>query len=126
MIHFQQWWLIYPNNGRRVNKVKCLALWNKNGCELLGFEIIEHTRAMKTTKSWLDGYEPLAATYLHQKRYADGLPAECKKSVVRDTFNPESFVPVDHETRTRVAEKLKTLGAKRRIYGDAPLFAEVE
>lgn len=87
MIHFHAWWLIYPNNGRRVNKVKCLALWNKNGCELLGFEIIEHTKAMKTTKSWQDGYEPLAATYLHQKRYADGLPAECKPRSVRDTFN---------------------------------------
>lgn len=80
-VGFSRFWATYPNTARRTAKAKCLATWQRKGLESLADEIIEHVRAMKRTKQWMDGYEPSTLTYLNQQRWEDGVPASTAQPV---------------------------------------------
>lgn len=74
---FADFWENYPNtNGRRKDKHKCLTLWKKQKLETIAKSIVEHVKAMRNTKKWQSGYEPLCLTYLNGRQWQDGLPDE--------------------------------------------------
>jgi len=71
---FERFWKVWPSTQRKVAKAKCLDIWKRRKLSELGEKIVAHVTVMKTTKQWLDGYEPAPLTYLNQSRWEDGLP----------------------------------------------------
>jgi hypothetical protein len=66
---FNEFWDLYPTaNNRKVNKEKCLLKYTSFPIEEHK-KIIEGLKKLKTTKSWIEGYEPQTTTFLNQKRW---------------------------------------------------------
>lgn len=72
---FVSFWEAWPKGDRKQGKSKCLTVWSRKGLEKRSVEIIAHVEAMKRTKGWMDGYEPMPQTYLNGERW-DGAEAE--------------------------------------------------
>lgn len=92
-VGFSRFWSSYPNTPRRVAKAKCLEIWKKKNLEAIADEIVEHVRALKKTKQWLDGYEPAPLTYLNQQRWEDGIPAipAAQGATKHGNFNQQDY-----------------------------------
>lgn len=75
-IRFQEFWESWPKTDRKTAKAECLKKWKLRGLDAHADEILLHLTAMKTTKKWQEGYEPAPLTYINQKHWEDGLPAE--------------------------------------------------
>jgi len=73
---FPRFWALYPNNGRRTNRKKCLEKWLRNRLDDIADEICAHVEALKQTRKWADGYEPAALSYLNGEHWNDGVPDE--------------------------------------------------
>lgn len=71
---FQEFWEAWPRTDRRTAKAECLKRWKLRGLDAHADEILLHLTAMKTTKKWLDGFEPAPLTYLNQRHWEDGIP----------------------------------------------------
>lgn len=69
---FQDFWSAWPTTDRKQDRKKCLAKWQKAGCESMADEIIAHVEILKRTKKWVDGFEPAPLTYLNGERWMDG------------------------------------------------------
>lgn len=74
------WAALLPK--RRVDKVKCLALWLKDKLEAIADTIVTHVLAMNRTPEWQDGYNPAPLKYLRGRRWEDGLPEPPRPRVV--------------------------------------------
>jgi hypothetical protein len=75
---FDRFWDAYPATKRRVAKKACWDVWRKHSLDAIAEQIIGHVRALATTEAWTTGYEPAPLTYLHQRRWEDGLPVAAK------------------------------------------------
>jgi uncharacterized protein YdaU (DUF1376 family) len=73
---FNEFWRTWPNTQRKAAKSECLKRWKVRGLERVAPQITAHVAAMKTSKQWQDGFEPAPLTYLNQRRWEDGLPAD--------------------------------------------------
>lgn len=73
---FDRFWSAWPSSPRKVGKVDCERRWKREHLDAKIDEIICHVEAMKGTQQWKDGFEPAPATYLNQKRWNDGVPAD--------------------------------------------------
>jgi uncharacterized protein YdaU (DUF1376 family) len=81
---FERFWQVWPVSQRKVAKAKCLDIWKRRKLSEVGEKIVAHVAAMKTTKQWLDGFEPAPVTYLNQSRWQDEMPAVAKPTAVPD------------------------------------------
>jgi hypothetical protein len=81
---FERFWQVWPVSQRKVAKAKCLDIWKRRKLSEVGEKIVAHVAAMKTTKQWLDGFEPAPVTYLNQNRWEDEMPAVAKPTAVPD------------------------------------------
>lgn len=77
-IGFAHFWELWPSSGRKVAKAKCEEHWLKRNLDSIADQIIAHVQAMKGSKQWQDGFDPAPLTYLHQRRWEDGIGAESK------------------------------------------------
>jgi hypothetical protein len=77
---FQDFWEAWPSTDRRVAKAKCQEKWLARKLDRVADQIVAHVEAMKTSKSWKDGFEPAPLTYINQSRWEDGTPADGGKS----------------------------------------------
>lgn len=91
---FDEFWNAYPNTGRRVGKSKCRERWKKLKLDSIADKIIEHVMAMRETTAWKSGYEPATTTYLHQKRWEDGIPTETPILKNRSDRNAEAAAQI--------------------------------
>lgn len=73
---FAEFWGIWPKTDRKTAKAECQKRWKARGLEPVADQIAAHVAAMKTSKQWRDGFEPAPLTYLNQRRWEDGLPAD--------------------------------------------------
>lgn len=71
---FAEFWTAWPNTGRKQDRKKCLAKWQRCGWDGQADAILAHVTSMKATRQWLDGYEPAPLTYLNGERWRDGVP----------------------------------------------------
>ena len=69
---FDKWWAVFPTaNGRRKNKPGAFKKWQTIDPEKYDHIISNTEQRAKRDKGWLDGYNPMAATYLNQEQYGD-------------------------------------------------------
>lgn len=71
---FDRFWQAWPQSQRKVAKAKCLEIWKRKKLSSSAEKIIGHVLVMKTTKQWLEGFEPAPLTYLNQNRWEDDVP----------------------------------------------------
>ena len=72
-VEFARFWDAWPASQRKVAKVKCLEIWKRRKLSDVTDQIISHVNSLKTTKQWLEGFDPAPMTYLNQSRWADGI-----------------------------------------------------
>ena len=66
---FERWWALYPN---KKGKEPARKAWIKQRLDGQSDELIRHVELMATTdRGWLQGYIPMASTYINQKRWQD-------------------------------------------------------
>jgi len=73
---FVEFWAAWPTTPRKVGKAPCLKRWRSAALEPAADLIVAHVQAMKRTRQWQEGYEPAPMTYLNQRRWEDGTPAD--------------------------------------------------
>jgi len=66
---FLRFWDSWPQTQRKQGRAKCLQLWRRLRCEDVVDDILAHVEALKRSDSWLNGYDPMPATYLNQRRW---------------------------------------------------------
>lgn len=71
---FDDFWSAWPSTARKTAKSKCREKWTTFGLDDVADRIVAHVTAMRSTKQWLDGYEPAPMTYLNQRRWEDTDP----------------------------------------------------
>jgi len=69
---FAEFWEVWPKSARKVAKATCEKKWASGGLDKVADQIISHVTAMKSSKQWLDGFEPAPVTYINQRRWEDG------------------------------------------------------
>lgn len=82
---FDEFWSTWGNSQRKINKVACRQKWAEKNLDAIADKIISHVEALRKTKQWLEGFEPMPMTYLNQSRWED---AEEVKKVEGDSTNP--------------------------------------
>lgn len=80
-LRFQEFWEAWPKTERRTAKAECLKKWKLRHLDAIADRVLEHVKAMKTTKKWQDGFEPAPLTYINQKHWEDGLPNQVDDDV---------------------------------------------
>ena len=70
---FPDFWSAWPSTDRKQDRKRCLAKWQRGGFDKVADRIVAHVTAAKTTKKWIDGFEPAPLTYLNGERWADGV-----------------------------------------------------
>lgn len=70
IIRFEEFWNEYPSI-RKQNKKGCLEKWKNKRLDLIADKIIGYVKAMKQTKSWMDGFSPAPMTLINQERWND-------------------------------------------------------
>lgn len=79
---FDKFWQVWPSTERKVAKAKCLAIWKRKKLGKHVDQIIANIKALKTSKQWVDGFEPAPLTYLNQDRWADEVPEQVSSANV--------------------------------------------
>lgn len=82
---FAEFWESWPKTDRKAGKAECLKRWRARNLEPVADQIVGHVAAMKNSKQWRDGFEPAPLTYLNQRRWEDGLPADGGSAAGMDT-----------------------------------------
>ncbi|WP_143277352.1 hypothetical protein [Bordetella genomosp. 9] len=77
---FAEFWDTWPASERKVAKAKCAQKWRARRLDDVADQILAHVEALKSSKSWRDGFEPAPLTYLNQSRWEDGVPADGGRS----------------------------------------------
>lgn len=72
---FVEFWAEWPSTDRKTGKAECLKRWRSRKLEAYAGDIVAHVKTMKTSRQWLEGFEPAPVTYLNQRRWEDGEPA---------------------------------------------------
>lgn len=83
---FETFWAEWPSGGRKGGRVECLKVWRKDRLEAQAAAIVNHVKALKTSREWLaEGgqFIPAPVVYLRGKRW-DG--AETGSSGVSSQF----------------------------------------
>lgn len=75
---FDEFWNAYPKSSRKVGKTPCLRKWKAKKLDSIADKIIDHVTKMKSTKQWIDGFEPAPLTYINQERWNDDFNSENK------------------------------------------------
>lgn len=73
---FADFWKTYPSSPRKTAKSECAKRWKARKLDAIADQIISHVVTMSATKQWQDGFEPAPLTYINQRRWEDGLPAD--------------------------------------------------
>jgi len=68
---FEDFWNEWPKTERRTGKAKCLAKWKARKLDDKASLIIDHVKAMKLTRKWMDGFEPAPMTYINGSLWTD-------------------------------------------------------
>lgn len=71
---FLEFWKEWPSTDRKTGKAECLKRWRSRRLEAEAEDIVAHVKAMKTTRKWLEGFEPAPLTFLNQRHWEDGAP----------------------------------------------------
>lgn len=66
---FKRFWSIWPTSARKGARGECLKIWKKNRFEVVSSEICSHVEAMKASKQWREGYDPMPKTYLNRREW---------------------------------------------------------
>lgn len=69
---FDQFWEAWPPGDRKISRVTCKAIWKDKALDGLAEKIMGHLKLMKTSKNWIEGFEPSPKTYLQEARWEDG------------------------------------------------------
>jgi uncharacterized protein YdaU (DUF1376 family) len=85
---FDEFWNMWPSSSRKQNKVLCRQKWAEKNLDAIADKIISHVAVLKKSKQWLEGFEPMPATYINQSRWED---AEEVKKVEVDPMNPRAM-----------------------------------
>lgn len=73
---FDRFWSAWPKSPRKVGKAACEAKWKRVGLDHQSDAIVAHVEAMAASQQWREGFEPSPQTYLNQRRWEDGVPAD--------------------------------------------------
>ena len=73
---FTRFWKAWPAGPRKVARAKCREVWTRKRLEDDVETIVSHVAMMRESRQWRDGYDPAPLTYLNQRRWEDGDPAE--------------------------------------------------
>lgn len=73
---FERFWAAWPKSPRKVGKAACEAKWKRVGLDDQADAIVAHVEAMAGSQQWREGFEPSPQTYLNQRRWEDGVPAD--------------------------------------------------
>lgn len=87
-VRFDEFWNTWPSSQRKINKVSCRQKWAEKNLDAIADKIISHVAVLKKSKQWLEGFEPMPATYINQSRWED---AEEAKKVEVDPMNPRAM-----------------------------------
>jgi len=71
-IAFDTFWAAWPAHPRKVDRLKCLAKWERFGLDLIAAEVMDSVAAWKTSETWTEGngrFVPMPATWLNQRRW---------------------------------------------------------
>jgi uncharacterized protein YdaU (DUF1376 family) len=79
---FARFWMTWPKSERKVAKAECFKRWKARGLEGEADAICAHVEALRQSKQWRDGYEPAPLTYLNQRRWEDGAPADAASDLM--------------------------------------------
>lgn len=69
---FTDFWLAWPKNDRKQDKLKCEQLWAEKGLDTIADEIVADVQAKRGTEKWREGFIEAPAVYLRNKRWEDG------------------------------------------------------
>jgi hypothetical protein len=68
---FKRFWDAWPKSPRKVDRFKCFEQWRKDKLEGRADEVVAHVQVSRTSKQWLDKFEPAPLKYLKNRRYMD-------------------------------------------------------
>lgn len=68
---FTEFWATWPKSPRKDDKAECLKRWKAKGMEAEAAAIVAAVVAKKSTKKWLDGFEPAPLTFLNKRQWLD-------------------------------------------------------
>lgn len=68
---FAEFWATWPKSPRKDDRAECLKRWKAKGMEADSAAIIAGVIAKKSTKKWLDGFEPAPLTFLNKRQWLD-------------------------------------------------------
>lgn len=115
---FGRFWAAYaPAGERRTNRKACLKLWQSGGLEAHADRIVEHVQACAKSRSWLEGFAPMAETYLRQERFNDTPPAPPGSQLAARAAGPRVGGMTQDERRAHQAE---VMASQRRKAGLPP------
>lgn len=94
---FEQFWKVWPSSPRKMAKLKCLAVWKRKNLGKHIDQIVANIKALKTSKQWVDGFEPAPLTYLNQDRWADEVIVEKPEPAADDWMKSKKFARNQNE-----------------------------
>jgi hypothetical protein len=68
-IKFEEFWKIYPNNMRKINKGTCQEIWLRTELDTIADKIISHLKASIQSDDWKGGFIPAPLRYISEKRW---------------------------------------------------------
>ena len=80
---FAEFWLAWPPGPRKQAKSECEKKWKARGLDAVADQILGHIHAISKTKQFQD-FTPAPLTYLNQRRWEDGAPAQPQQAAVQD------------------------------------------
>lgn len=105
---FERFWQAWPASPRKVGKADCVKRWKRRNLDEHAESILAHVQAMAATQQWRDGFDPSPATYLNQRRWEDGVPAD------RPSVQPGQTQTGDWwESSTEIERRAAEAGLKR-------------
>lgn len=94
---FEQFWKVWPASPRKMAKQKCLQVWKRKKLGKYVDQIVANIKALKTSKQWVDGFEPAPLTYLNQDRWADEVIVEKPQPAADDWMKSKKFARNQNE-----------------------------
>lgn len=83
---FDDFWNTWPSSQRKIKKVACREKWAEKNLDAIADKIISHVASLKSSKQWLEGFDPAPMTYLNQSRWEDAEPVK-----EFDPANPRAY-----------------------------------
>lgn len=114
---FDRFWAAWPKSPRKVGKAACEAKWKRAGLDQQADAIVAHVEAMAASQQWREGFEPAPATYLNQKRWEDGVPADRPAQAIGQTHDDDWW-----ESASEIERRAAEIGVKRKQGEDFQWF----